>query len=412
VWKKSLNWVFWSLTLAAAIWSLRLFSLETVLHLLPFLLLAGFFSLLKLEKKSLILDKKTNFPFLAAISFPLALIAPFYFVFFVLLLALALVFWERKLSWDNFSNFLVVEFLPVAFVYLAFHLLSVVGWLADTPAFLTSLLLALFFFSRLTLEALMSLPSPFYPFASYYRYEFDFIGGELLYTLTLGYLFYLLFLNYGFWASLVYLLYLPYLFIWSRERELNEEDEEFLLAIYQAIESSEPGLKQKIERVKDLSLKIGSSLGLPSRSLFNLALSSSFVHLAEVSLDKFSLESFLEKDKEEEGLPFHARFGAEVLESTPSTKEIAAIVYNHHRPFFLHKSRAKDEGSLPIEARIIFLVNAFDDLVHDSRDPLRPEEAWRTIQKDQGFLYDPKLVRQLRKVLEEEGFFQRRAGGN
>lgn len=376
--------------------------------MLPFLLLVLFFSLLRLEKESLVLGKKTSFPFLVAISFPLALIAPFYFVFLALLLALVFVFWERKLSWSNFSNFFIGEFLPVGLVCLAFQLLSSIGKLVDTPAFLAALLLVLFFFSRLTLQALMNLPSPFYHFAAYYRYELDFIGRELLYSLTLGYLFYLLFLEYGYWSCLVYFLYLPYLFIWARERRLAEEDEEFLWAIYQTIQTSEPGLSERISRVKDMALKIGYSLGLSFDSLFNLVLGSAFVHLAKISQDQFSLESFLEKDKEEEGVPFHARLGAEVLEAVSSTKKLAEIVYNHHRPFFLHKSRARQEGSLPLEARVIFLLNTFDELVHDSREPLRPEEAWRTIQKDQGFLYDPKLVRQLRRVLEEEGFFKTR----
>lgn len=410
MWKKSLNWFFWALILVATIWSLRLFSIENVLPLLPFLLITFFFSLLRLEKESLVLEKKTFFPFLAAISFPLALIAPFYFIFLSLLIPQLFVYWERNISWSDFSDSFLVEFLPVAMVYLAFQILSLIGWLADTPSFLAFILLIVFLVVRLAFQALLNLPSSNYPFSAFYRYEYELSGRDLIFSLFLGYLFYLLFFDYRFWSSVAYVLYLPYLFFWIRRRQLIREEEEFLLAVYYSIMNSDSDLGKQIVRVKDLVLKIGFSLGLPLESMFNLILSTAFVHLAEISLDRFSLETFLEKDKEEEGVPYHARLGAKVLESASSNKKLAQIVYNHHRPFFLHKSRAKEEGSLPLEARIIFLVNAFDELVHDSRNPLRPEEAWRTIQKDQGFLYDPKLVRQLRKVLEEEGFFKYQRG--
>lgn len=408
MWKKSYNWVFWSLIIATAIWSLRLFHFETFLSLSPFFLLSLFFSLLRFKKESLILKKEAFFPFLAAISFPLALLAPYYFIFFASLLPQLYVFWERNLPWSDFSNSFLKEFLPVSLAYLAYHFLSLIGWLADTPALLAFLLLIVFFLARLALQALLNLPSSTYSFSAYYRYEFDFSGRDLIFSLLLGYLFYLLFLDYHFWASLIYLLYLPYLFLWIRKEQLAREDEEFLLAIYYSIQTSESGLDEQINRVRNLATKIGFSLGLPLNSIINLILGSAYVHLAEISLDRFSLESFLEKDKEEEGVPYHARLGAQVLEATSLTKKLAQIVYNHHRPFFLHKSKVREEGSLPLEARIIFLVNAFDELVYDSRNLLRPEEAFRTIQKDQGFLYDPKLVRQLRKVLEEEGFFKSR----
>ncbi len=406
MWKKSYNWVFWGLIIAATIWSLRLLSLDAILSLSPFFVLSLIFSLLRLKKESLVLGKKVIFPFLAAISFPLALTAPFYFIFFALLLPQLFVFWERNLPWSDFSNSFLEEFLPVSLVYLAFHILSPIGWLADTPSLLAFLLLIIFFLARLIFQAISNLPSSNYSFSAYCRYEFDFSGRDLIFSLLLGYLFYLLFLDYRFLSSIVYLLYLPYLFLWINNNQLTKENEEFLLAIYYSIKTSDSGLSEQIDRVKNLVSKIGFSLGLPLHSIFNLILSSGLVHLAEISLDRFSLESFLERDNEEEGVPYHARLGAKVLESATSTRKLAQIVYNHHRPFFLHKSRVREEGSLPLEARIIFLASAFDELVHDSRNPLRPEEAWRTIQKDQGFLYDPKLVRQLRKVLEEEGFFR------
>ncbi len=408
MWKKGFNWFLWSVIVAATIWSLRLFSLDTVFSLFPFLLLSFFFSIIRLKKENLILERKVLFPFLPAVSYPLAMIGPFYFVFLALLFPQLFVFWERNLSWSDFSNSFLEEFLPVGLVYVVFHLLTLVGWLADVPSLVGFLLLIIFLLVRLAFRAFSNLPSPIYPFSAYFRYEFEFVGRELVFSLLLGYLFYLLYLDYRFWSALVYLLYLPYLFLWVKSRQLVEEDEEFLLAIYYSIMNSESGLGEKIKRVRDLASKIGFSLGISLDCMVNLILSTAFVHLAEISLDRFSLESFFGKDKEEKGVPYHARFGAQVLESVPSVHKLAQIVYNHHRPFFLHKSKIREKGALPLEARIIFLVDAFDELVYDSRNPLRPEEAWRTIQKDQGFLYDPKLVRQLRKVLEEDGFFKPR----
>ncbi|WP_368233486.1 HD-GYP domain-containing protein [Acidithiobacillus marinus] len=92
----------------------------------------------------------------------------------------------------------------------------------------------------------------------------------------------------------------------------------------------------------------------------------------------------------------HPDIGKELLKSMPWYEETAAIVAAHHEHwdgsgFPLHLGKE----SIPLEARIITVCDAFDEMTHKPQDATQhfsKEEALAHIKKQRGGFFDPRIV--------------------
>ena len=91
----------------------------------------------------------------------------------------------------------------------------------------------------------------------------------------------------------------------------------------------------------------------------------------------------------------HPEIGESICRSFPSSRPFARIVRHHHERWdgFGYPDRLRGEA-IPIGARIVGLVDAFDAMVHDRpfRGPLSVEAALDEMRRESGRQFDPELV--------------------
>ncbi len=91
----------------------------------------------------------------------------------------------------------------------------------------------------------------------------------------------------------------------------------------------------------------------------------------------------------------HPEIGESICRSFPSSRPFARIVRHHHERWdgFGYPDRLRGEA-IPIGARIVGLVDAFDAMVHDRpfRGRLSVEAALDEIRRESGRQFDPDLV--------------------
>jgi len=100
-------------------------------------------------------------------------------------------------------------------------------------------------------------------------------------------------------------------------------------------------------------------------------------------------------DAERAAMRRHPEIGEGICRSFPSSSTFAPIVRHHHERWdgYGYPDRLREEA-IPIGARIVGLVDAFDAMVHDR--PFRPalsiEAALDEIRREAGRQFDPGLV--------------------
>jgi putative nucleotidyltransferase with HDIG domain len=118
-------------------------------------------------------------------------------------------------------------------------------------------------------------------------------------------------------------------------------------------------------------------------------------------------------DEESDVLRQHPEFGAQVLAATAlaSRPAVIAAVRHHHEQFDGDGFPFKLKGNaIPVEARIVGIAQAFDEMVHATprrREPLSVRRALEEMLRQRGRCFDPQLtdilVELVRRLQREEG---------
>ncbi|MHB0976710.1 MAG: HD-GYP domain-containing protein [Candidatus Aquicultorales bacterium] len=205
---------------------------------------------------------------------------------------------------------------------------------------------------------------------------------------SLGILLALLFGTMGIWSGLFFFLPLIVtrhsfkLYMHIRRVYANT-----IKALANTIEAQNPDRHGHAERVTDMAADISRELGIYGRELELVSYAALLHDIGLLGCD--------EDEIDEEGLD-HAAVGAEIIEQVEYIRNAASMVRAH--------SAAYDEAS-PVGARIISVASRFDDLTNDV-DPgnrMTDAQALARIKQDQGFDFDPKVVRALGSVLRKRG---------
>lgn len=379
--------------------SLRFYKTRTFLTFLPlfFLMVVAFFLERRRENK-LTQEKGMYFLSLSPL-FASLLLAPLYIslIFYFLAYFLASLFKAKSLpEMESLGEDVFTATLTRGTFLFLFPLLNSFS----LAAFISLLFFFLFKLFLLSVESLFESDGALKYF---YRSHLSFSGKELAVSLLLGYWFSLLFKSGSWGAILVFLLFIPFVFLEKRLRGVENLENSLFRVIFK-LTSEE---REKIERITKLVRLVGISMGIYGKSLEDLVKSSLLQDFAFSGVDEYSLDYMLEKEgSREEGMPLHAKLAGESFLGVEGFEEIGENILKHHRPFFHHKKRVDEWGKIPLGARIIYAVSSYESLVSgDREESLKPAEAWRSLKKDQGFLYDPKVLRHLRRVLIREGAF-------
>ncbi len=163
---------------------------------------------------------------------------------------------------------------------------------------------------------------------------------------------------------------------------------------------------QHERRVAVLTRKLALTLGLNESEAYKVSLGGLLHDLGKVALpDKLLLKRGRLSEQEFRTVRAHPVTGAQVLNSVPTLREVAAIVRGHHE--WMDGSGYPDQlqgEEIPLGARIVAVADAYDVITHN-----RPYQhahssaaALRAIQKSAGPQFDPQVVDALVDVLADD----------
>lgn len=160
------------------------------------------------------------------------------------------------------------------------------------------------------------------------------------------------------------------------------------------------------ERVAGYAGQIARLLGLSYASV-DLVRRAAFVH----DIGKILIpDSIVQKPgsltaEEREVIKLHPELGAKMLARRPQTRDLAPIVLRHHERWdgqgYPHGLKGNE---IPIEARIIFVADAFDAMTTERPygRVLSHQEAGAELRRCSGHDFDPQVVRAMRLALSAQ----------
>ncbi len=157
------------------------------------------------------------------------------------------------------------------------------------------------------------------------------------------------------------------------------------------------------ERMRNLVVLLGRELKLPDSTLTNLQLLAQFHDIGKVGIPDrilFKKESLSEEEYRE--MQRHSEIGQRIALASPELSSLADLILKHHEywdgsgyPFGLVGEQ------IPLECRIIALVDAYDTMTHDRpySKAVYPQQALEEIARCSGTQFDPHLSKLFLKLL-------------
>lgn len=159
----------------------------------------------------------------------------------------------------------------------------------------------------------------------------------------------------------------------------------------------DPDAYQHGLRVARLSWRLANKMGIDTDYCTKIELTASLHDIGMLALP-FS------KSEDPSAAPHitrHTVLGESVLSSSDHILSIAAMITRSHHEHF--DGSGYPDGLLgehiPLEARIVAVADAFDDLVHGGN--MTAEDAYKVMQQHYGTRFDPKVIRALHFALDE-----------
>ncbi|NLZ28329.1 MAG: PAS domain S-box protein [Firmicutes bacterium] len=159
------------------------------------------------------------------------------------------------------------------------------------------------------------------------------------------------------------------------------------------------------ERLEEMSIKLGAKFDLSSRQLKDLSILAHAHDVGKISVPGEIL--FKEKpltDTEWKIIKAHAEKGYRIARSIPTLARVADLILRHHERWDGRGYPIGLKGNnIPIECRILSIVDAYDVMTHDRpyRKALSVEEAVAELRRCAGTQFDPVLVEEFIGIIEE-----------
>ncbi|MFN3689322.1 MAG: HD-GYP domain-containing protein [Fimbriimonadales bacterium] len=177
------------------------------------------------------------------------------------------------------------------------------------------------------------------------------------------------------------------------------------------VQRAHPYTGGHLQRVAQWARRVAEQLGLPPERC-ELVYEAALLHdLGKTVLDERILNKVGGLTQDEwEHIKKHPQLGAEILKDTPFLAPIIPWIAMHHErpdgkgyPFGLRGEQ------IPLEARIIAVVDAFDAMIggeapnqqRPHRRPLSVEEAMAELERCVGAQFDAQVVQTFRQVVRE-----------
>ncbi len=163
--------------------------------------------------------------------------------------------------------------------------------------------------------------------------------------------------------------------------------------------------EEHAERLKELALKIGVELGLTETQLNELALLAALHDIGKLGIpDAVLLKPGPLTAEEWEMVKRHAEIGYRIASSDPDLVPIADAILAHHEWVDgTGYPRGLKNEQIPLNARILAVVDAYDVMVHGRpyKERLPEAEAIAEIQRCAGTQFDPRVVEAFLKIVRD-----------
>lgn len=185
---------------------------------------------------------------------------------------------------------------------------------------------------------------------------------------------------------------------------------DFVRVFSLAMQEKDPGLFSHVNRVTFLSMLLADRFGFPARERENLQIGALLHDIGKFGLGLPVGRYATEMSKEEMAVfSQHPKRGAEILEPLDVSPTVSAILRWHHER---HDGSGYPDGlrgdEIPLAVRIVTLVNAYDEMMHDSKSSENPSdrEVQFELKRQAGSAFDPLLVKTFLRTLQTGGVVQ------
>jgi HD-GYP domain-containing protein (c-di-GMP phosphodiesterase class II) len=190
-------------------------------------------------------------------------------------------------------------------------------------------------------------------------------------------------------------------------QELNRLNWGTLKALARTVDAKSSWTAGHSERVADIALKIGKSLGLQPKELINLQRAAFLHDIGKIGVPVAVLDKPGKLSHEEFSIiKAHPRMGGRILEPIKAYDEIIPMVVEHHERF---DGKGYPDGlngtSISLGARILAVADVFDALKSDRpyRHGMPFEQVIEIIKQEAGQQFDPDIVNAFLTVVEWKG---------
>jgi HD-GYP domain-containing protein (c-di-GMP phosphodiesterase class II) len=173
-----------------------------------------------------------------------------------------------------------------------------------------------------------------------------------------------------------------------------------------ALQSRDNVDENRVRRVRRMAIRLAEMAGFSKQEITDLVLAADLRDMGQVGIPDRVLQKEGPLSGEEwEDIKSHPLIGSKIAKSWPELAPVADVILHHHERWDGHGYPDRLCGeSIPIASRIIAVVDAFDAMTSQRpyRDPLKPEEALREIQRQAGSQFDPQMARMLADIVSAE----------
>lgn len=188
--------------------------------------------------------------------------------------------------------------------------------------------------------------------------------------------------------------------------DLENNTIEMTESLASALESRDGTTGEHISRSQTLSEDLARQLGLSAWEIRSARFAAVLHDIGKIGVPDAILNKPGKLDEWEwEVMRRHPEIGARILAGISGFERVAAAVVAHHERFDgggYPRGLAGEE--IPVEARIIAAVDAYDAMTNDRpyRKAMSHEAAIRELEKGSGTQFDPVVVEALGRLLQEE----------
>jgi len=177
-------------------------------------------------------------------------------------------------------------------------------------------------------------------------------------------------------------------------------------ALANALEAKDEYTSNHARSITDMALDVGNELGIEGADLKRLELGALFHDIGKIGIpSKILAKPGPLDDDEWKVIRTHPELGERILEPIDRLADVRPIVRHCHEHFDGSGYPDAISGDeIPIESRIILVVDAFDAMTTDRpyRKALPVEEACRRLNESSGKQFDPEIVEAFMRTLAQE----------